>query len=373
MRTPTPFPSKVKHFSRLTALSLVALVSAGCSILQEDKIDYKSAKQTNALEVPPDLTQLSLSSQFSVPGGAVTASGFESTQPSRADGVAANQIADVRLERLGTQRWLVVNRSPEQLWPALKDFWQENGFTLTSEQQNIGILETDWAENRAKLPQDFIRSTIGRAFDSLYSTGERDRFRTRVERNAQGGTEIYVSHRGMIEVYTSDRNEQTVWQPRPADTELEIEFMRRMMVKLGASQEQSQAVVAGGFKTTSARVTTVNNAPVLQLDESFDLAWRRVGVALDRTGFTVEDRNRAEGVYFVRYVPPSEADGQSKPGFFSRLLSPSKPPEVAAARYRIVVSSADSSTTVRILSDKGQPETSNTAQRIVQILADDLK
>lgn len=373
MRTPTPSTSKVHNLARLSVLSVAVLLASGCSMLQEDKIDYKSAKQTNTLEIPPDLTQLSRTSQFTVPGSVVTASGFENAQPNRAAVVAANQIADVRMERLGGQRWLVVDRPPEQLWPALKDFWQENGFNLTVEQQNIGIIETDWAENRAKLPQDFIRATIGRVFENLYSTGERDRFRTRVERNAQGGTEIYVSHRGMIEVYTSDRKEQTVWQPRPADTELEIEFMRRMMVKLGVSQEQSQAVVAGGVKATAARVATVNNMPVLQLDDSFDLAWRRVGVALDRTGFTVEDRNRADGVYFVRYVPPSEAEVEAKPGFFSRIFSRSKTSDVAPARYRIVVKTSDNASLVSVLNDKGQPEASTTAQRIVQILADDLK
>jgi len=373
MRNTSATHDQTLRVARYSALTLGVLLASGCSILQEDKIDYKSARQVNALEIPPDLTQLSRTSQFTVPGGVVTASGFESAQPNRAAVVASNQIADVRMERLGAQRWLVVDRPPEQLWAALKDFWQENGFNLTVEQQDIGIIETDWAENRAKLPQDFIRATIGRVFENLYSTGERDRFRTRIERNAQGGTEIYISHRGMIEVYTSDRKEQTVWQPRPADTELEIEFMRRMMVKLGVSQEQSQAVVAGGVKASAARVATVNNVPVLQLDETFDLAWRRVGVALDRTGFTVEDRNRAEGVYFVRYVPPSEVDGQAKPGFFSRMFSRTKTPDVAPARYRIVVASADNATSVRVLNDKGEPEASTTAQRIVQILADDLK
>ncbi len=373
MRTSTASTSKVHQVTRLSALSLAALLASGCSMLQEDKIDYKSARQVNTLEVPPDLTQLSRTSQFTVPGGVVTASGFESAQPNRAAVVASNQIADVRMERESSQRWLVVDRSAEELWPALKDFWQENGFVLTVDQQDIGIIETDWAENRAKLPQDFIRSTIGRVFENLYSTGERDRFRTRVERNDQGGTEIYISHRGMIEVYTSARQDQTVWQPRPADTELEIEFMRRLMVKLGVSQEQSQAVAAAGVTASPVRIESLNNVPVLKIEESFDLAWRRVGVALDRTGFTVEDRNRAEGIYFVRYVPPSEADGQAKPGFFGRVFSRNKKPDVAPARYRIVVASDAAASNVRVLNDKGEPEASTTAQRIVQILADDLK
>lgn len=373
MRHSSATPPQAMRLCGLSVLSIALLLASGCTMLQEDKIDYKSARQVNALEIPPDLTQLSRNSPFNVPGGVVTASGFESAQPNRTAVVAVNEIADVRMERDGSQRWLVVDRPPEELWAALKDFWQENGFNLTTDQQDIGIIETDWAENRAKLPQDFIRATIGRVFENLYSTGERDRFRTRVERNAQGGTEIYVSHRGMIEVYTSARQDQTVWQPRPADTELEIEFLRRMMVKLGMSQEQSEAMVAAGVVTNNVLVTTIDDAPVLQLEDSFDLAWRRVGVALDRTGFTVEDRNRADGVYFVRYVPPSEVDGESRPGFFGRMFSRNRTPYVAPARYRIVVESQDAVSTVRVLNEQGQPEASSTAQRIVQILADDLR
>ena len=118
-------------------------------------------------------------------------------------------MGDVRIERAGNQRWLVVNRTPEKVWPSLRDFWTDNGFLLTTDEQNIGIIETDWAENRAKLPQDFIRATLGQScLIRLYSTGERDKFRTRIERNGNGSTEIYVSHRGMIEKYASGSTRQ---------------------------------------------------------------------------------------------------------------------------------------------------------------------
>jgi outer membrane protein assembly factor BamC len=286
---------------------------------------------------------------------------------------AASQIGDVRIERAGNQRWLVVDRAPEELWGPIRDFWQENGFLLTLDQQNLGIMETDWAENRAKLPQDFIRATIGRLFENLYSTGERDKFRTRLERNATGGTEIFISHRGMVEVYTTTRQDNTVWQPRPADPELEAEFLRRLMVKLGVSQEQSQALMAAGAVQPAARVSSVNNVPVLQLDEGFDRAWRRVGLALDRTGFTVEDRDRSQGVYFVRYVAPDATVATARPGIISRVFGGSRASEATPVRYRIVVRSSDTQTTVSVLDANGQPESSANAQRIVQVLADDLK
>lgn len=274
--------------TRLGLLALVAALSA-CSTLEGDKIDYKSATKGSTLEVPPDLTQLAKDSRYAVPGGTVSAAalqaGQQAAQPTAASQAAATSIGDVRIERDGNQRWLVVNRPADKLWEPVREFWLESGFIFTQDQANLGILETDWAENRAKLPQDVVRAALGKVFDSLYSTGERDKFRTRLERNANGGTDIFISHRGMIEVYTNTQKDQTVWQPRAADPELETEFLRRLMVKLGVSQEQSKAIAATAptQQTPAARIATVNNAPVVQLAENFDRAWRRVGLALDRT------------------------------------------------------------------------------------------
>jgi outer membrane protein assembly factor BamC len=211
---------------------------------------------------------------------------------------------------------------------------------------------------------------LGKVFDSLYSTSERDKFRTRLERTPSGGTEIYVSHRGMIEVYNNNQKDQTVWQPRPSDPELEAEFLRRLMVKLGVPQEQSKSLVASGAPKTTSRIATVGNMPVVQIDEGFDRAWRRVGLTLDRTGFTVEDRDRAQGTYFVRYVEPN-ADKKEK-GFFGKLFSRSEP-TVPPLKYRINLKSQGESTTVSVLNANGAPESSANAQRIVQVIADDLK
>lgn len=382
--TPQPFSSatpssrlrRAPHWIRWTATAGAAVtLLGGCSVLQEDKIDYKSARPVQTLEVPPDLTQLNRESRYALPAGGVVSANSQTViqQPTAPAVTAANTVSDVRIERAGTQRWLVVDRAPEKLWSPVRDFWQESGFVFTLDQENLGLLETDWAENRAKLPQDIIRSTIGKVFDSLYSTGERDKFRTRLERNANGGTEIYISHRGMVEVYTNDKKEQTVWQPRPVDPELEAEFLRRLMVKLGLSQEQSKALLASTPVPQQARLVTVQQQPLLQLNDGFDRAWRRVGLALDRTGFTVEDRNRAEGTYFVRYVPSNAVSEADKPGFFSRLFSGSTVPDATPTRYRVLVRNDSAQTTVSVLNQAGQPETSDNAQRILQLLADDLK
>ncbi|WP_313075418.1 outer membrane protein assembly factor BamC [Melaminivora sp.] len=358
---------------RIGLIGLALSVSA-CSVLESDKIDYKSATRGNTLEVPPDLTQLSRDTRHTVPGGTVSAAAFEAgrAQQPRQITAAPVSLGDVRIERDGNQRWLVVGRSADQLWDPVRDFWLDNGFIYTVERRDLGILETDWAENRAKLPQDIIRQTVGKLFDSLYSTGERDRFRTRLERRADGGTDIYLTHRGMVEVYSSSQKDQTVWQPRAADPELEAEFLRRIMVRLGVSEEQSRAAAATAAPAApSARIASVGSVPVVQLDEPFDRAWRRVGVSLDRTGFTVEDRDRSQGTYFVRYVEPN-AGGKKDQGFLAKIFkrdTDAAPP----LKYRIVVRSEGGQSTVSVLNAAGAPESSASAERILRVLADDLK
>jgi outer membrane protein assembly factor BamC len=344
--------------------------------MQGDRVDYKtSGSKAPSLEVPPDLTQLNRETRYVVPGTAVTASSYQVGQAAPSAPTAAVSVGDVRIERAGNQRWLVVNRPADKLWGPVREFWLEGGFLLAQDQENLGIMETDYAENRAKIPQDFIRNTIGKVFDSLYSTGERDKFRTRLERRADNSTEIYISHRGMVEVVTgaksgSSSGDSTIWQPRPTDPELEAEFLRRMMVKLGVTNEQSKALVAAGATRQTSRVANVNNVPVVQIDEGFERAWRRVGLALDRTGFTVEDRDRAQGTYFVRYVEP--VVNKSEPGFFSKLFSGS-PAAIPPLKYRITVKSQGESSVVSVLNTQGAAESSANAQRIVQVIADDLK
>ena len=361
------------------ALLLSSMLLSGCSTINDtlvgEKIDYKSgATKGPSLDIPPDLSQLTRDNRYAVPGVAVTANTFQSDKASRAGqvGIAASNVGDVRIERSGNQRWLVVNRPADKLWEPVREFWKTSGFQLAIDQQDLGIIETDFAENRAKLPQDFIRNTLGSVLENLYSTGERDKFRTRLERTASGGTEIFISHRGLIEVVTNSigNSTSTVWQARPADPELEAEFLRRLMVQLGVSPDQSKALIAVDAARQTSRIETVNNQQVLLVVDGFDRAWRRVGLGLDRTGFTVEDRDRSKGLYFVRYVAPLSENKSS--GFFGKMFS-SKAATPAPLKYQIVLTAKGDMTSVTVLNADGKPDTTGNAQRIFKVLADDLK
>jgi outer membrane protein assembly factor BamC len=368
----TPITSRLTFQRTACVLAVVMLLSA-CSALEEDKINYKSAGKAPALDVPPDLTQLRKDSRYVIENTSATASGFKNAAGRVADaGTASNVVGKARVERQGHQRWLVVDLPADQVWESLRTFWTDNGFVLSTDTPDVGIMETEWAENRAKLPQDFIRKTLGKVLDSLYSTGERDKFRTRVERNPQGGVEIYIIHRGMVENFADAQKERTIWQPRPNDPELEIEFLRRLMVKLGSSPESAKTALPVEAKPTATELTRIDGHPAIVLNDSLDRVWRRTGVALDRSGFTVEDRDRTTGIYFVRYVAATSA-GET-PGFFSRLFSTSKDQQPSLSRYRLSLSAtAQGQTSLRVLNATGQPETSTDAERILKLLADQLR
>jgi outer membrane protein assembly factor BamC len=358
---------------------LIAMAASGCGMVESKKIDYKSAEKLPTLEVPPDLVAPSSDNRYAVPDtkgqGTATLSTYnQERKTAPATSTALLPVQDkVRIERAGTQRWLVVQATPQQVWPVIKDFWQENGFIINMESPETGVMETDWAENRAKIPQDAIRSLLGKVIDGAYSTAERDKFRTRVEAD-KDGTEIYISQRGMVEVYTTEGKDQTKWQPRPPDPELEAEMLRRLMLRFGVEQNRAESQLANQQTPEQARVVKDAGMPVLEMDESFDRAWRRVGLALDRVSFVVEDRDRSKGVYFVRYIDPGiDNDSKQDEGLLSKLAFWSSKKEQTSPQLQIVVKEAGEKSRVSVTGADGKPVDASTQTRIINLLYKELK
>jgi outer membrane protein assembly factor BamC len=378
LRSAAPVPVTPRRRWSLAMTAAIALTVGGCSTVEEvvgeAKADYRSQSgKTAGLDVPPDLTQLSRSGTDRPTTGVVTASTLGAAAPSAGPTVVAvASVGDFRVERQGQQRWLVTSRSAEQLWEPIKNFWIERGFTIEVDNAQTGVIETGWAENRAKIPDDLIRRTLGRLIDNLYSTGERDRFRTRLERTG-AGTEIFITHRGMVEVFTTSAQERTAWQPRANDPQLEAEFLSRLMIQLGGLQPETAraAVASAPQRTSDLRPTTLAGAAVIELEDGFDRAWRRVAVALDRSGFTVEDRDRSAGLFFVRYVDPKAVDAaQSNP--LRRIFGGGQAQDVVE-RYRIQVVEAGSGSRVTLQNAQGAEQTGPAATRILTQLANELR
>lgn len=370
----------------LCAVSAVVLSAcSGFSILPESKkIEYKTeGKKLRPLEIPPDLTAPGRDERYAVPdsGKPTTFSAYAGERKVATSGntEVLPEVSNLRIERSGNQRWLVVpGVTPDKLWATVKEFWQESGMLVNVEMPEAGIMETEWAENRAKLPQDMIRNFLGKALDSLYSTAERDKFRTRLEKAADGSTEVYISHRGMYEIYVTEGQSQTRWQPREPDPELEAEMLRRLMVRLGTDESKAKSMLAVAPKEERAKLNRSGpGGGTLEVMESYDRAWRRVGLALDRVGFTVEDRDRSQGLYFVRYVDLDE-DGKSKKeeGFLSKLAfwkSSSDKDLAKNSQFRIYIKGGNDTSTVQVLTREGGVDAGETSSKILGLLYEQLK
>ena len=366
----------------LSVVVATSTLMAGCSSTSNsilgDKVDYRTAgaKVVN-LDVPPDLSKLPGQSRYGQVSPAIVSANSlntpTATSTQASTSVAPGQFGSVKLERQGQTRWLSLNVPPEQVWDQVRTFWKDAGFELVVDQPETGLLETNWAENRAKLPQDIVRRTFGSIMDGLYDTGERDQFKTRIERTAKG-CEIYVTHRGVSEEYANTQKDQTRWQAR-MDAELEAEMLSRLMVRLGASKDAAQAAKTdvtqaqpkGTGANTLARLS--DNQSGLSVDDDFETVWRRIGLGLDRAGYTIEARDRVNGQYDVRL--PGDNGDKPKQGFWAGLFG-GKDGGQAVVKHKVLVQAAGNKTNIQITDQNGGVQTTAIAQRIAKDLLNEL-
>jgi outer membrane protein assembly factor BamC len=387
----------IKKFVSNIALLMLAsgLVACGSvnvdDVLPDKKVEYKRERQAEKnLEIPPDLTSDRINDRMSVPdnfGGVSTSyseyvtdrklRGVDGAATPAAGGSVLPEMQDIEVRRDGDVRWLAVNATVEEVWPRVIDFWQENGILMAEEDPTVGVMRTSWLENRAEISRDIVTDTIRKVFDGLYDVGTRDQYRVRLERTERDSTEIYMTHFGMEEqvvLASGGGVETTVWVPRERDPDLEVEMMRRLMVFLGAADERARAQLAAGSRRqlTRSQMLKTRDGTQLLVDESFSRSWRLIGLALDRVGFAVEDRNRSEGIYYVRYNDPSQEEADK--GWLSGLAFWSDDKKVDKVnRYQVRVSSMDDRTVVTVADDKGQRSESPTATRILTLLKEQIR
>jgi outer membrane protein assembly factor BamC len=371
-----------QHAVRALALVSAILVLAGCEALSSvsptKRIDYKSVSSAPALELPPDLTTPRYDDRYQVS----TATGLAAAGANK--GTRSEFLpttADAKIVRAGNERWLVVKATPEQAWNTCREFWQEQGFVLAQENPQIGVMQTDFAENRAEIPADFLRRTVGKYLDVFFSTYRQDQFKTRIERGAEPGTvEIYISHRGMEQVPTGKIDNSSpaafAWAVMPPNPSLEAEMLTRLMTKFGTPEPAARAaVVQAAIAPEKARLDKAADGTFkLTVDDQFDRTWRRVGLALDRAGFTVIDRDRSRGVYFVRFGDPDAlAAKANNAGWLGKLAFWKTDEKDKPEQYQIVVAESAQNSVVVVQDPGGAPDRTPTSEKILVLLKDQLK
>ena len=403
----------LRFTSRFAALLLAGGLVAGCSTSSPTKVDYKSDSKSKqaSLAVPPDLLN-EVSDQRSLPpqGGETSASALAQVQKAAPSDTAVMPPAKgMHIQRDGTESWLVIdNRSPDEVWPRIRRFWQEQGFLLVVDQRDKHVLETDWNETRPQINLGLIRNTLSKAMGNAYVAAERNKFRTRLEAAPNGGTYVFISQKGMREALSSANSDTTEWQSKPNDPALELEYLKRLMAGLAladargdkagpvagdiaANPASDTAAAKAGKPDAAAAAVAARNAELagqsptsqnadtnaqytsteLTVDESYEQAWARVGIALDRSNFTIDDRDSAKGLYQIRYVDPRDKSSEEQ-GFWSQVFHGRK--EKVAKQYFVNVKAVtENQTRVAVVDDKGNVEDSRPAKEIMSLLVDQLR
>ncbi|KVU77313.1 NlpB/DapX lipoprotein domain protein [Burkholderia ubonensis] len=395
---------------RFAAVLATGALVAGCSSPSPTKVDYKSDSKSKevSLAVPPNMLE-ETADQRSLPpqGGATSLSALQQVQQAApSTDAVVPPVTGMHIQRDGTESWLVIDgKKPADIWPQVRRFWQEQGFLLVVDQRDKGVMETDWNETHPQINDGLIRSVISKAMGNSYVTAERNKYRTRLDMAPNGGTYVFVSQKGMREALTGPNNDSSKWEPKPNDPALETEYLKRLMAvlaqndlrakngeppianisdtppakdKKGAADASSKAAAAAIATQNVARSSSQGTADAsdavpseVTLGEPYDRSWLRVGLALDRANFTVDDRDRQKGLYFVRYVDPKDLSAAEQ-GFWSQLFHGKK--EKQAKQYRVNVKAlTPDQTRVAVVDESGAIDSSQPARQIMGLLVNQLR
>ncbi len=354
-----------RFFKIGAVLSCITLLAA-CSSIPQSEIEYKKSRSLPTLEIPPDLITPANDAAAQIPTLSRPAPDTSSTK--------VTPETEIRVERDGGLRWLVIQSEAPQLQPRIRSFWQSHGFEVQEQDARLNIMDTSWEENRGITTKGSISTFFRKAFDVFYSASTRDQFRVRLEPGTlPGTTEIYLTHRGMEQIINK---ESPLWQPRPTDPALEAEMLKRLALYLGTNEDKASAIKDELSRAAPARTSITQDTQggsLLVVTEDYANTWRRTGIALDHLGAKIEDQNRTldakRGSYQFRLKDPARTSEPPK-GWLSKLFSSDKD---KTQYFELRLLDQDKETHITVFDQAGTRDNSPAAQRLLTLLQEQLK
>ena len=318
--------------------------------------DYVSSSKARKLEIPPDLSEIETQDNYEVPGEARSYKNYKEKQNNIKPSKVVKVVQDpdgMKIIKSGNLRWLIVDKDPDTLWPHIQDFWEEEmGFKVKVANKRTGVLETEWISTSDLSTSS--SSALDKWLDSMSGFADKRKFRTRLELGSKNGTtEIFLSHRSSfagtnqhedilsnrgdtwniseiytIEEYVSDEGDgqsktAKSEQMKVEDYEINSEILRRLMIKLGATDFDAKEKIERPQEIVKAELINTEQGKFIQMNDPYDRAWRRLSLALDMIGFITEDRNRSKGIFYVKYKDielPVIEESKKEKGLIDSLL-----------------------------------------------------
>lgn len=362
--------------NRIAAALVLGLSMTACStwddLMTAEQVDYKSTVRGEPLALPPDLSREQIRPQFSTHDGEASAVAYnkalDKAQKQRAAaGGVLPQNNEMRVIRSGDKRWLEIDRDASIVYKDIIGFWTNEGFTINRDDPQVGLVETDWAENRAKIPGNFLRRALGSLIDVVSDSGERERFTTRLER-VNGKTEVYIRHERMEETQMDRDGTVFKWLPAPEDQELNAIMLSRLMAYMGLPKEQAEQAVASpeDAQITQAKANFVEGQVALSVSDSRENTYRLLGQALTSTGFTIDKSDVNSGSYVVRYLDTDTGEKRKAANIISRLWGDKG--NLSPVPYTVNVSGNATQSIITVRDEAGNMDSSETARRILTVI-----
>lgn len=348
-------------FAKNTFICLFALIFCGAcasdgTINAQAEYEQATPRPSSELIVPPGLISPDVNSNYKM----LYLSPEQNTYQ-------LDKVTNMHIMQGGSERWLVIkNKNVNQVFPTMIAYLKQQGVHIKYQNQSIGLIQTDWFDknNVAKTSTvhqffEWIGLSHGmNALPSLYT------FRVNLWQN-KNDTQIFVTDYQMNVVPTdvipaSKQDIKTesgvaskTWMSVPPNPQLELDFLMQFMafVKLGPDEIKPNTITLENVATLPSTEPKVArdklNGSTLILNDSFDRAWWRTGLALERVGLGVADKNRSLGEFYV-YPLQDDVDNPD-PSTFSRWFGDDKTNvQLPKAKYKIKLVSTGTQTTLTV-------------------------
>ena len=361
--------------ARISVLALLAGLVAAC----ESGYDYRYADPSvgQSLELPPDLAGVQVESKFELPAAI---SGDNETAKDKIPVLA--KVQSVQLEGSGDLYWLQVDESVDNLYQLVKNFWASEGYRLNVDEPVIGIMQTEWIY-KSEGGEEESSSWFGQLFTTEDLAATQDQYKTRIERSETNNlNRIYIAHRGTEFKYVLNEGaarkeaiNDSEWNFRQPEPELEIEMLARLMIYLGLQQddvEQQRGSVKLFKPRASLYVDADEGSPYLILNDVYQIAWNRVFHQLERMNFEIIDSEFKSGLSGegVIYVNAPTVDIETSEGFFNFQSEEKEGP----MRFTLVFSEETNQSTRLIIEDEtGEFDTSPAGSQFLNPLYQKIK